>query len=268
MKIKVTEFATKHFDKKFGGTKILDYTVEQFENEINNSDVGFCLENHGTPHGALNNVKVHDGYAPFCKLLAIKNFTDARVGTLPITLENYQYLRSGYSARRDSELPIFSRWFELPLGKPKADWLVMVLYSREQLHKEALIEYEKKVKLFTEGKLKENPVCEPIIDGDYGIVAILGQLHPNEEPMKPETMIRNAGYNTEEFQKKAIEEIVKIFDSQQENHGDVPPLADAEGDFKDILSLQGTMVGGSGVPINEEKYLQSVEFWSNNATVK
>jgi len=29
-------------------------------------------------------------------------------------------------------------------------------------------------------------------DADYGVVAILGQSHSNEEPMKPETMLRNA----------------------------------------------------------------------------
>ena len=51
---------------------------------------------------------------------------------MPITLENYQYIRSGYSARRDSELPTFSRWLELPLGKPKAEWLCIVCYDKEQ----------------------------------------------------------------------------------------------------------------------------------------
>lgn len=83
--------------------------------------------------------------------------------------------------------------------------------SKEQLEKEANLEKE----INNEDYFSFN--------ADYGIVAILGQSHPNEEPMKPETMIRNA---------LGIEE------------------------------------GGSGVPLNKEKYLQSVEFWDKHVTVK
>lgn len=190
MKIKVTDFAKRHFDKTFGGTKILDMSPDVFESKIN--DIIYRREDH---YGNISYVtdlsettqKVMAGYAPFCKLVAIRNFTDARVGSMPITLENYQYLRSGYSARRDSELPVFSRWLELPLGKPKADWLILVLYDKEQVDKEAQIEYDKKTE---EGILL---LDEPdFLDADWGIVAILGQSHSDEEPMKPETMLRNA----------------------------------------------------------------------------
>jgi len=104
-----------------------------------------------------------------------------------------------------------NRWVELPIEKPKAEWLMLVLYSKEQLEKEANLEKE----INNEDYFSFN--------ADYGIVAILGQSHPNEEPMKPETMIRNA---------LGIEE------------------------------------GGSGVPLNKEKYLQSVEFWDKHVTVK
>jgi len=170
MKIKITDFATRHFDPKFGGTKILDKSIEEFQSYI---DEYFKGENL-TPTKPI----FIDGYAPFCKLVAIKNFTDAKVGSLPITLENYQYLRSGYSARRESELPVFSRWFELPLSAPKAEYLMLVLYSKEQIDKEN----------------KENPdkIFYDDFDADWGVVAILGQSHPNEEKMKPETMIRNS----------------------------------------------------------------------------
>lgn len=110
-----------------------------------------------------------DGYADFCKIIFEPNFTDARTGSLLITLENYQYLRSGFSARRIGELPVLSRWFELPLGKPKAKYLALVVYNKEQLAKEG------------------SP-----IESDWGIVAILGQMYNEEEPMKPATMLRNA----------------------------------------------------------------------------
>jgi len=35
MKIKVTEFAERHFDKDFSGTKILNMNVKDFEKNIN-----------------------------------------------------------------------------------------------------------------------------------------------------------------------------------------------------------------------------------------
>jgi hypothetical protein len=103
----------------------------------------------------------------------VKNFTNAKTGTLPITLENYQYLRTGYSARTESELPIMERWFELPIPAPTAKYLVLVLYSKEQLDKER----------------KEG---EEEFDGDFGVVAILAQMSAEEEVMKPITMMRNA----------------------------------------------------------------------------
>jgi len=207
MRIKITEFGKRHFDKTFGGTKVLDFTVEEFENKINN-DEGISdtiIASNSVKDITINlyedRVKWIPGYAPFCKLLVLENFTDARIGSIPITLENYQYLRSGYSARRDSELPIFSRWFELPISKSKADYLALVLYSKEQIIKEGTTDF----------------------DADWGVVAILGQSHSNEEPMKPETMLRNA---------LGIEE------------------------------------GGSGVPLDRDQYLRSVDFWDKHATVK
>jgi hypothetical protein len=167
--VKITEFGKRHFEPKFGGTKILDYTPEQFELIL------------GLKISALNSFPITEysterillGYADFCKLVVIENFTNARTGTLPITIENYQYLRSGFSSRAESELPVLERWFELPIPAPKAEYLVVVLYSKEQLEKER----------------KEG---EEEFDGDWGVVAILAQMSSGEEPMKPITMMRNA----------------------------------------------------------------------------
>jgi len=200
-KIKITDFGKRHFDQKFGGTKITNKTVEEFETHLQkevNSDL----------------VKIMDGYAPFCKLIAIVNFTKAKVGSMPIDIANYQYLRSGYSSRTEKELPVMSRWFELPLPAPIADFLIVVVYSREQLEKE-----------FNSQALgdKFDEKFELGLDDAWGVVAILGQTHPNEEPMQPITMMRNA---------------------------------------------LGVEEGGSGVSIDREKYLASVEFWKNNAIIK
>lgn len=163
--IRITDFAKRHFDLKFGGTKILNVTLEDFERMINTL--------HTSAHTEHLFECIIPGYADFCKLLVVKNFTNAKTGTLPITLESYQYLRSGYSSRTESELPIMERWFELPLPAPKAEYLVIVLYSKEQLD-------------------KERKVGEEEFEGDWGIVAILAQMSSKEEPMKPITMMRNA----------------------------------------------------------------------------
>ena len=210
----LTEFGMRHFDKKFGGTKILSETPEEFMEQIEAYD--FQYDHSGRicgldPDCNEFHVMELDGYAPFCKLIPLRNWTSARVGSMPITMENYPFIRSGYSARRDEELPVFSRWLEIPrsIQKPKAKYLMLVLYSREQLEKEA--------------KGQDNATEMFGFDADWGIVAILGQSHPGEEPMKPETMLRNA---------------------------------------------LGIKEGGSGVELNRETYLKSVEFWDKNITVK
>lgn len=181
MKIKLTDFSLRHFDNDFKGTKILDISPDIFQEHIDN--LFFNMRDFSYVIG-YDDCVVHDGYAPFCKLLAIKNFTDAKVGTLPITLENYIYLRTGYFARREGELPVFSRWFELPwFDIPKAEWLVLVIYNKEQIDKEGRI---------NEGEYGDPNKKYAPLDADWGIVAILAQSQPNEEPMKPETMLRNA----------------------------------------------------------------------------
>jgi hypothetical protein len=167
--VKITDFAKRHFDSKFGGTKILDFTPEDFERIL--------ITNINTlnliPTTEYSTERILPGYADFCKLVVVKNFTNARTGTLPITLDNYQYLRTGFSSRTEKELPVMDRWFDLPLPAPKAEYLVVVLYSKEQLDKER----------------KEG---EEEFDGDWGAVAILGQMSAEEEVMKPITMMRNA----------------------------------------------------------------------------
>lgn len=219
-KIKLTNFSLRHFDKKFGGTKIMDIVPEEFEKTVNEKCLGLGESSTMT--------KLMDGYAPFCKLIAIPNFTKARIGTMKIDMANYQYLRSGYSSRTPDELPVFSRWFELPLPAPVADYLVVVVYSREQLEEEHNDQQKKKREEFELKNPGVNYAPEHFEfkddqDVKWGIVAILAQSHSNEEPMAPITMFRNA---------------------------------------------LGRSEGGSGVPINREAYAKSVEFWSEHAIVK
>lgn len=210
--IKLTEFSLRHFDKDFGGTKILDVAASEFEERVNASLGSYYFFSSKNTRLSSPVHSVLPGYADFCKLIVIHNFTSAKTGTLPITLENYQYIRSGYSARREGELPILSRILNLPIEVPVAKYLVLVLYSKEQLEKEHYANVEDKEKLE-----------EFVFGGDFGIVAILGQMNSEEEIMSPITMMRNA------------------------------------------LPIE---YGGSGVPIDKEAYVKSVEFWSKNVLVK
>ena len=190
MNIELTNFAIeRHFDRKFSGTKILDKTPEQFINHVRNEA---CYIDR--PRGeceAIEDIsqcplKVIDGYAPFCKLIVIENWTKAKTGTMKIELDNYQFLRSDYKARRKGELPVLTRGFDIPSQfVPKAKYLILVLYSYEQLLKE----YEAEISKIEDGQ--PIPEFELADDTDWGIVAILGQMTRNEEPMNPATFLRN-----------------------------------------------------------------------------
>lgn len=240
-KVKTTNFGSRHFDRKFGGTKILDMTQESFDERLNSElEIFYKIKNGANifPELESNVVRIIDGYADFCKLIAVKNFTDARTGTLPITIENYHYLRTGYSSRAKGELPVLSRWFEIPsMFISKAEYLLVVVYDREQLKKEHDARRKKEFDSYEKrkGRKLEEADRESIssLDGmkfdfenddtQWGIVAILGQMHPGEEPINPTTMTRNH---------------------------------------------LGESFGGSGVEIDAEKYLESIEFWEKNAVVK
>lgn len=153
MSIVLTPFArTRLFPRQPRGNTIRDCTPEQFERRLNDESPA----------------KVLDGYAPFCKLHVHRNWTTTRCLTVPITDGNRQLLRSAYEARSSEELPVLVRWFE-GVEPPVAAWLIAILYSREQLAKEGAP-----------------------IDADWGIVGCLYTMEPQEIPMAPITMMRNA----------------------------------------------------------------------------
>ena len=129
-----------------------------------------------------SDVRLWDGYADFCKILSFVNpYNDVKVGTAKITLENSQYLKSGYSSRKDNEFPVLSRWLEYPERRfiPDAGYLLIILYDVNQLEKEFFSHEETKNELFLK-------------DFDYGIVSILAQESDKEEPMAPMTILRNS----------------------------------------------------------------------------
>ena len=153
MSIFLTPFArTRLFPRTPRPNTIRDCTPEQFERHLNEN----------AP------LKVLDGYAPFCKLHVHRNWTSTRCLTVPVTAQNRHLLRSAYEARSREELPVLVRWFE-GVEPPVAEYLVVILYSREQLAREG------------------TP-----IEAEWGVVGCLYTMQPEEIPMAPVTMMRNA----------------------------------------------------------------------------
>jgi hypothetical protein len=153
MSIILTEFARRRlFPREPRRNTIQDITPEQFERHLNE-------------HAPL---AVLDGYAPFCKLHVHRNWTSTRLIAVPITEANRHLLRSAYEARTKDELPVLVRWFE-GIEPPVADYLLPILYDRAQLAKEGTA-----------------------IDGDWGVVGCMYTATPEEIPMAPITMMRNA----------------------------------------------------------------------------
>ncbi|WP_428385937.1 DUF3228 family protein [Nevskia ramosa] len=153
MSIVLTPFARPRlFPKKPRPNTIQDITAAEFEQYLNR---------HAPD-------RVLDGYAPFCKLHVHRNWTSTRCLTVPISDSNRHLLKSGYEARNKDELPVLTRWFE-GVQAPVANWLLVILYSREQLAKEG-----------------------EAIAADWGIVGCLYTEQPEDIPMAPITMMRNA----------------------------------------------------------------------------
>jgi len=153
MSIVMTPFArARLFPRDGRATAIQDCTAEEFVRRLNEE----------LP------LKVLPGYAPFCRLHVHRNWTSTRCSVIPITDDNRHLLRSAYEARTREELPVLVRWFE-GLQPPVARYLIPILYSAEQMAREG------------------SP-----IDGDWGIVGCLYTMEPEEIPMAPITMMRNA----------------------------------------------------------------------------
>lgn len=152
MSIRLTEFARSRLFRPARRNTIQDCPPDAFERHLN----------------TVAPLKVLQGYAPFCTLHVHRNWTSTRVLAMPITEGNRHQLRSDYEARTPDELPVLTRWFE-GVEPPVADYLVVILYSREQLAKEGTR-----------------------IEEDWGVVGCMYTAEPEETPMAPITMMRNA----------------------------------------------------------------------------
>lgn len=131
----------------------------------------------------------------FCRYIIVPNFTNARPSHMRIDNSNAQWLRSAYEARTERELPVLVRWLDLPVPPPPADLLLLILYSHEQLLKEA--EHSK----------------ETVPDAPWSIISIIALNEAVVPPMPPITIMRNAlgieeGGNGEALDKNGYAEAV------------------------------------------------------------
>lgn len=170
MSIVLDDFASRHWDDpNYTGARITTVNKVEFINHVRS----YISEN-----GGFNSCSV-DGYAPFCRHVFIPNFTDAHVDAIEITNDILPLIKSGYRSRRPDELAVLCRWIDakdVPGGVPKADYLDLIFYSREQLNKEA------------------QAMNLKVQDGewDWGLISIKGQKVNYETPMQPITAMRNA----------------------------------------------------------------------------
>ena len=197
MNCALNSFAERHCwesnkSQDFSGTKLSILAINKIIEIINQNDV-------------ISNSK--EGYAPFCRIYKITKDMILEIGNILMAYVKREdivagAIQSGYVARRESELPVLTEWVYScdVLKNIYADYLNIILYSREQL-------------------LKESEACST---ADWEIVSINAETNAGESPMTPATMIRNA---------------------------------------------LGVEYGGSGVKLDKEAYLKSVEFWSKHVAV-
>ncbi|GAB0492609.1 hypothetical protein MMPV_003877 [Pyropia vietnamensis] len=180
-------FCLRQFDDPaYAGTR-LDWDKDDFEARVNAEYESRLSSAGGNPDAVLK-----DGYAPFCKHLFIRNFIpSATLTTMAITSENEALLRTTYAARTESELPVLTRFFPLSAVGPggAADWLDIILYSREQIIKERTA---RPVDEPDRGAGGEAAIAASLGDAPWRIISVKAQEVDTELPMQPITVMRNA----------------------------------------------------------------------------
>lgn len=160
-RIGLAEFAQKLFKTEGRRSSMIDLQPEAFLSWVND-------------HILAGAVKQADAKMSFCKYLILPNFTNAHVSHVRIDNSNAQWLRSGYEARTERELPVLTRWFDFPCPVKQADLLLLILYSKEQL------------------KLEAASSGDPVPDAEWSIISIIPLDEEVVPPMPPITAMRNA----------------------------------------------------------------------------
>lgn len=180
---------------------------------------------------------LQDGYAPFCRHLFVQNdFTNAKVNVLPITPENEHLLRTRYEARNDKELPVLSRWFPQELiqtwqesSSPGTPPPSLMLPTAKYLD---LILYSRE-QIQLENAAQGKSSSSSSSDKD-----------PKESSTQP----------------TAPWGIVSIKAQDVDFELPMNPITV-------MRNSLGKEEGGSGVPLDRNKYMESVNYWKNHAVV-
>ena len=169
-KIEYDPFVTRQFSQNFSGTKV-NLEIKDELLEVINDTYQYGLGDIG---------QLLDSEWSFCKYLVLPNEFGVKCAVRPITLDIYPYIRTYYSQRTPEELAVLTRYVQLPPGFKSADanYIVLVLYSKEQLQKEFKPKEEGQEFYFDDNV-------------EWGIVSIMGTVLPHPDPLVPITIMRN-----------------------------------------------------------------------------
>jgi hypothetical protein len=194
-KIEYDPFVTRQFSQNFSGTKV-NLEIKDELLEVINDTYQYGLGDIG---------QLLDSEWDFCKYLVLPNEFGVKCAVRPITLDIYPYIRTDYSQRTPEELAVLTRYVQLPPGfkSAEANYIVLVLYSKEQLQKEFKPKEEGQEFYFDD-------------DVEWGIVSIMGTVLPHPDPLVPITIMRNAlgveeGGNGETLNRKVYNESVEFW---------------------------------------------------------
>ena len=160
MSIQMCEFTERQYSPDFHGTKVTPEIVKELISLAEEPAAEF------------------PGYADFCKILAISNKNSDGTYKFPsiksLTVDKAEAIKNGatlhtdYEARNENEIAVLVEWIS-GVETPVAEYIHLILYSREQMAKE------------------DDPV-----EADWAIVSIGGAATIEVEPMRPITAKRNA----------------------------------------------------------------------------
>lgn len=192
-KIEYDPFVTRQFSQNFSGTKVNPEVKEELLEVINDA------YEYASTETMLNSEW------DFCKYLVLPNEFGVKCAVREITLDIYPYIRTDYSQRTPEELAILTRYVQLPPGfkSAEANYIVLVLYSKEQLQKEFKPKEEGQEFYFDDSV-------------EWGIVSIMGTMEPKPDPLVPITIMRNSlgveeGGNGETLNRKVYNESVEFW---------------------------------------------------------
>ena len=192
-KIEYDPFVTRQFSQNFSGTKVNPEVKEELLEVINDA------------YEYASTETMLDSEWDFCKYLVLPNEFGVKCAVREITLDIYPYIRTDYSQRTPEELAILTRYVQLPPGfkSAEANYIVLVLYSKEQLQKEFKPKEEGQEFYFDDSV-------------EWGIVSIMGTMEPKPDPLVPITIMRNSlgveeGGNGETLNRRVYNESVEFW---------------------------------------------------------